>query len=49
MNQLWMIIGILLIFDFPANNNNNISFKFKQQITGETGNGGTEDVEIMFP
>ena len=28
--------------DFPANNNNNISFKFKQQIKGQTGNGGTK-------
>ena len=32
------------IIDFPANNNNNISFKFKQQITGKTGNGGPKDV-----
>ena len=24
-------------------------FKFKQQITGQTGNGGTKDVEIMSP
>ena len=30
------------ITDFPANNNNRISFKFKQQITGQTGNGGTK-------
>ena len=28
------------IIDFPANNNNSISFIFKQQITGQTGNGG---------
>ena len=34
--------------DFPANNNSN-SFKFKQQITGQTRNGGTKDVEIMVP
>ena len=33
--------------DFPANNNNSGSFKYKQQITGETGNGGTKHVEIM--
>ena len=26
---------------FPANNNNSALFKFKQQITGQTGNGGT--------
>ena len=35
--------------DFPANNNNSISFNFKQQITEQTGNGGTKDVEIMLP
>ena len=35
------------ITDFPANTNNSISFKFKQQITGQTGNGGTKDVEIV--
>ena len=37
------------IIDFPANNNNSISFKIKQQIIRETGNGGTKDVEIMVP
>ena len=37
------------IIHFPANNNNSISFNFKQQITGKTGNGGTKDVEIMVP
>ena len=37
------------IIDFPANNNNSISFKVKQQLTGEIGNGGTKDVEIMVP
>ena len=37
------------IIDFPANNNNSASFKFKQQITGQTGNGGTKYVEIMVP
>ena len=35
------------IIDFPANDNNSNSFKFKQQITGQTGNGDTKDVEIM--
>ena len=35
------------IIDFPANNNVSNLFKFKQQITGETGNGGTKDVKIM--
>ena len=28
------------IIDFPANKNNSISFRFKQQITGQTRNGG---------
>ena len=37
------------IIDFTANNNNSASFKFKQQITGQMGNNGTEDVEIMAP
>ena len=37
------------ITDFSANNNNSISFKFKEQITRQTGNGGTNDVEIMVP
>ena len=26
-----------------------IVFKFKQQVTGQTGNSGTKDVEIMVP
>ena len=26
--------------DFPANDDNSNSFKFKQQLTGQTGNGG---------
>ena len=33
--------------DFLANNNNSGSFKYKQQITGQTRNGGTKHVEIM--
>ena len=37
------------IIDFLANNNNSISFKFKQQIAGKEGNGGTKDVETMVP
>ena len=32
------------IIDFPANDNNNVSFKFKRQISGQAGNGGTKDV-----
>ena len=37
------------IIDFPADNNNSYSFKFKQQIRGQIGNRGTKDVEIMAP
>ena len=37
------------IIHFPANNNKSISFKFRQQITGQTGNGATKDNEIMVP
>ena len=37
------------VIDFPANNNNSAPFKFKQQITGQTGNGGAIDIEIMVP
>ena len=33
--------------DIPARNNNNDNFKVK--ITGQTGNNGTKDVEIMVP
>ena len=35
------------IIDFPAYNNNSNSVKFKQQITGQTGNGGTKNFEVM--
>ena len=38
-----------IITDFPAINKNSASFKFKQQITRQTGNCGTKDVEIMVP
>ena len=34
------------IIDFTADNNDSISFKFKQQITGQTGNNETKDIEI---
>ena len=37
----------MTIIDFPFNNNNAL-FKFKQQITGQTGNCGTKVVEIMI-
>ena len=33
--------------DFRTNNNGIFSFKFKQKITGQTGNGSTKDFEIM--
>ena len=36
------------IIDFSSNNNNSISFKFKQQIAGQTGNSGIKDFEIMY-
>ena len=35
------------IIDFSADNNNSTSFKFKQEKTGQTGNRGTKDVELM--
>ena len=37
------------IVDFPANNNNSASFKFKTKIAGRIGNNGTKDVKIMVP
>ena len=37
------------MIDFLANNSNCNWFKFKQQITGQTGDGATKDVEIMVP
>ena len=37
------------ITDFPGNNDNSASFKLKQQITGQTGNDSTNDVEMMVP
>ena len=35
------------IIDIPIDNNNSISFKFKENITVQTGNNDTEDVKIM--
>ena len=32
------------IIDFPANNHNSVSFKFKQQITVQTRNEDTKNV-----
>ena len=37
------------VTDFLAHSNNSAPFKFKQKIIGQTGNGGTKDVEIMVP
>ena len=34
---------------FSDDNNNSASFKFKQPITGQTGNSDTKDVEIIVP
>ena len=36
------------ITDFPTDNNGAL-FNLKQQISRQTGNGGTKDVEIMVP
>ena len=38
--------NVIIIF---AENNTTDSFKFKAKITGQTGNDGTKDVEIMVP
>ena len=38
-----------IIIDFPADNNNSISFKFKEKITGQAEDNDTKDVEIMVP
>ena len=35
------------IIDFPANNENSASFKFKPQITEQTRDSGTKYIEIM--
>ena len=37
------------IINFSPNNNSSASLKFKQQITRQTGNCATKDVEIMVP
>ena len=37
------------IVDFCSNNSNSISFKFKEKITGQTGNDDTKKVETMVP
>ena len=38
-----------MIIKFPNNNNNSISFKFKENIIGKKGNGGTKAIEILVP
>ena len=38
-----------IIADFPANNNNSASFKFRTRIMGRTGNDGTKNVKIRVP
>ena len=41
-----------VVFDFAYNSNdNNITefFKFKENITGQIGDNGTKNVEIMVP
>ena len=42
MILLLIIIIIIIVF-------NSISFKFKQEITGQTGNDGKKDVKIIVP
>ena len=41
--------GTININGFPADNNNSISFKFKETITRKTVDNGTKVVEIMVP
>lgn len=36
------------IIYFPAANYNSFSFKFEENITGQTGNNGAKDIEIML-
>ena len=38
-----------IIIDFPDINDNSVSLKFKQEITWQTGNTGTKDVQIIVP
>ena len=37
------------IADFPADNNNSASFKFKTKIGSRIGDDGTENVKIRVP
>ena len=36
------------VIDFPADNNNSASFKFKQQITAQIGRAGTNYFSMLF-
>ena len=38
-----------VIIDFLANNKNSILLKFKEQMTGQTGNNRAKNVKIMVP
>ena len=37
------------IADFPSDNNNSASFRFKTKIVASIGNNGTKDVKVMIP
>ena len=37
------------IIDFSADDDSSILFKFKEKLTGKTGNNGTKDVKTMVP
>ena len=37
------------IADFPSDNNNSASFRFKTKIVARIGNNGTKDVKVMIP
>ena len=42
-------LEMLMMKFFFSEDNTTDSFKFKAKITGQTGNDGTKDVEIMVP
>ena len=51
METLWdkPFINNGAIADFPANDNNSVSLKFKTKIAGKTGNDGTKNLKIRVP
>ena len=52
METLWdepFINNSGAIADFPANDNNSVSLKFKTKIAGKTGNDGTKNFKIRVP